>query len=244
MTLAGSLAASACWLALSPLTAPDLLPAVAHRRSTGGRSSRSSRSSGWRPARPSCRARTTCAALTGPLPAEEAAFLPVYVAAPAVPPRDKLADDAPWSARTCSLSPASPPGSHCADTCAAGGKLMSGSPERSAGYGIRGQVGGMLSLVNLRLDVAILGALVGPGTLGVYAVASKYAELLRLARAGHHVRAVPAPGRRGTAEGGGRGRSRSCCRVRCSSPRWRRFRWPPRSRCCRLIYGQRVRQAP
>ena len=48
------------------------------------------------------------------------------------------------------------------------------------GYGIRGQVGGMLSLINLRLDVAILGALVGPGTLGVYAVASKYAELLRL----------------------------------------------------------------
>jgi O-antigen/teichoic acid export membrane protein len=48
------------------------------------------------------------------------------------------------------------------------------------GYGIRGQVGGMLSLINLRLDVAILGALVGPGTLGVYAVASKYAEMLRL----------------------------------------------------------------
>ena len=48
------------------------------------------------------------------------------------------------------------------------------------GYGIRGQIGGMLSLVNLRLDVAILGALVGPGTLGIYAVASKYAELLRL----------------------------------------------------------------
>jgi O-antigen/teichoic acid export membrane protein len=47
-------------------------------------------------------------------------------------------------------------------------------------YGLRGQVGGMLSLVNLRLDVAILGALVGPGTLGIYAVASKYAELLRL----------------------------------------------------------------
>lgn len=47
-------------------------------------------------------------------------------------------------------------------------------------YGVRGQVGGMLSLVNLRLDVVILGALVGPGTLGVYAVASKYAELLRL----------------------------------------------------------------
>ena len=40
MTLVGSLAASACWLASEPATAPDLLPAVAHRRSTGGRSSR------------------------------------------------------------------------------------------------------------------------------------------------------------------------------------------------------------
>lgn len=48
------------------------------------------------------------------------------------------------------------------------------------GYGVRGQLGGFLSLVNLRLDVAILGALAGPAVLGVYAVASKYAELLRL----------------------------------------------------------------
>jgi O-antigen/teichoic acid export membrane protein len=47
-------------------------------------------------------------------------------------------------------------------------------------YGLRGQVGGILTLLNLRLDVAILGALAGPGVLGVYAVASKYAELLRL----------------------------------------------------------------
>jgi O-antigen/teichoic acid export membrane protein len=51
---------------------------------------------------------------------------------------------------------------------------------RICGYGIRGQFGGMLSLLNLRLDVAILGALAGPAVLGVYAVASKYAELLRL----------------------------------------------------------------
>lgn len=48
------------------------------------------------------------------------------------------------------------------------------------GYGMRGQLGGLLSLVNLRLDMAILGALAGPAVLGVYAVASKYAELLRL----------------------------------------------------------------
>lgn len=48
------------------------------------------------------------------------------------------------------------------------------------GYGMRGQLGGLLSLVNLRLDVAILGAIAGPAVLGVYAIASKYAELLRL----------------------------------------------------------------
>ncbi len=48
------------------------------------------------------------------------------------------------------------------------------------GYGARGQLGGLLSLVNLRLDVAILGAIAGPAVLGVYAIASKYAEMLRL----------------------------------------------------------------
>jgi O-antigen/teichoic acid export membrane protein len=47
-------------------------------------------------------------------------------------------------------------------------------------YGIRGQVGGMISLLNLRLDFAVLGAMAGPAVLGAYAVASKYAELLRL----------------------------------------------------------------
>jgi O-antigen/teichoic acid export membrane protein len=48
------------------------------------------------------------------------------------------------------------------------------------GYGIRGQLGGLLTLMNLRLDVAILGAFAGPAVLGVYAVANKFAELLRL----------------------------------------------------------------
>ena len=48
------------------------------------------------------------------------------------------------------------------------------------GYGIRGQVGGMITLLNLRLDFAVLGAMAGPAVLGAYAVASKYAELLRL----------------------------------------------------------------
>ncbi|MBV9832332.1 MAG: polysaccharide biosynthesis C-terminal domain-containing protein [Marmoricola sp.] len=47
-------------------------------------------------------------------------------------------------------------------------------------YGLRGQVGGVLNLLNTRLDFAILGAWAGPAVLGSYAIASKYAELLRL----------------------------------------------------------------
>lgn len=48
------------------------------------------------------------------------------------------------------------------------------------GYGARGQLGNLLWLVNLRLDFLILGAIAGPATLGIYAVASKFAELMRL----------------------------------------------------------------
>ncbi len=47
-------------------------------------------------------------------------------------------------------------------------------------YGLRGQVGGVVLLLNLRLDFAILGAIAGPAVLGTYAIASKYAELLKL----------------------------------------------------------------
>lgn len=49
-----------------------------------------------------------------------------------------------------------------------------------AAYGARGQLGNLLWLVNLRLDFLVLGALAGPAVLGVYAVASKFAELMRL----------------------------------------------------------------
>lgn len=51
---------------------------------------------------------------------------------------------------------------------------------RIYGFGARGQLGNILLLLNLRLDFAILGVLAGPATLGVYAIASRYAELLRL----------------------------------------------------------------
>jgi O-antigen/teichoic acid export membrane protein len=52
---------------------------------------------------------------------------------------------------------------------------------RICGYGARGQLGGLLNLVNLRLDFAVLGAVAGPSTLGIYAVASKCAEVVRVA---------------------------------------------------------------
>lgn len=48
------------------------------------------------------------------------------------------------------------------------------------GYGLRAQVGSILLLVNARLDFAIVGVVLGPASLGVYTVASRFAELLRL----------------------------------------------------------------
>lgn len=65
------------------------------------------------------------------------------------------------------------------------GMRLGGRPDRELGrqilsFGIRGQVGGVVGLLNLRLDFLILGALAGPGPLGVYAVASKFAELVKV----------------------------------------------------------------
>ena len=51
---------------------------------------------------------------------------------------------------------------------------------RITAFGARGQLGNMLWLTNLRFDFVLLGALAGPAVLGVYAVASKFAELMRL----------------------------------------------------------------
>lgn len=47
-------------------------------------------------------------------------------------------------------------------------------------FGLRGQVGSLMYLVNLRLDFMIVDLLAGPSILGIYAVASKFAELVRL----------------------------------------------------------------
>jgi O-antigen/teichoic acid export membrane protein len=51
---------------------------------------------------------------------------------------------------------------------------------RVCGYGVRGQVGGVMTLLNLRLDFMILSLMAGPAVLGVYAIASKFAELLKI----------------------------------------------------------------
>ena len=51
---------------------------------------------------------------------------------------------------------------------------------RISAFGARGQLGNMLWLMNLRFDFVLLGALAGPAVLGIYAVASKFAELMRL----------------------------------------------------------------
>ena len=52
--------------------------------------------------------------------------------------------------------------------------------KKIAAFGGRGQLGNMLWLMNLRFDFILLGALAGPAILGIYAVASKFAELMRL----------------------------------------------------------------
>ena len=51
---------------------------------------------------------------------------------------------------------------------------------REIGYGLRQQVGGVMFLLNLRLDFILLSAIAGPAVLGIYAVASKFAELIKV----------------------------------------------------------------
>jgi lipopolysaccharide/colanic/teichoic acid biosynthesis glycosyltransferase len=61
------------------------------------------------------------------------------------------------------------------------GKSSPALAKKVLAFGGRGQLGNMLWLMNLRFDFILLGALAGPAVLGIYAVASKVAELMRLA---------------------------------------------------------------
>jgi O-antigen/teichoic acid export membrane protein len=47
-------------------------------------------------------------------------------------------------------------------------------------YGFRAQIGGVVMLMNLRLDFVLIQLMAGPAVLGVYAIASKFAELLKV----------------------------------------------------------------
>jgi O-antigen/teichoic acid export membrane protein len=65
------------------------------------------------------------------------------------------------------------------------GMRLAGRPDRALArtivtFGLLGQVGGVVGLLNLRLDFIVLGSMAGPGPLGVYAVSSKFAELVKL----------------------------------------------------------------
>ena len=61
------------------------------------------------------------------------------------------------------------------------GSPSAGLAKKIGAFGGRGQLGNMLWLTNLRFDFVLLGALAGPAVLGIYAIASKFAELMRLA---------------------------------------------------------------
>jgi O-antigen/teichoic acid export membrane protein len=52
--------------------------------------------------------------------------------------------------------------------------------KRISAYGLRAQVGGVITLMNLRLDFILLSVMAGPAVLGVYAIASKFAELVKV----------------------------------------------------------------
>jgi O-antigen/teichoic acid export membrane protein len=62
---------------------------------------------------------------------------------------------------------------------ARGGAIDLGLGRQVWRYAIRGQVGNVMLLMNLRFDFVIVDLVAGPAALGIYAVASKYAELLR-----------------------------------------------------------------
>ena len=66
------------------------------------------------------------------------------------------------------------------DFFAGWGSPAAATAREVAAFGARGQLGNMLWLMNLRFDFVLLGALAGPAALGIYAVASKFAELMRL----------------------------------------------------------------
>ena len=85
------------------------------------------------------------------------------------------------------------------------GRPSTALAKKIAAFGGRGQLGNMLWLMNLRFDFILLGALAGPAVLGIYAVASKFAELMRLLPTALNYVLYPRFARLGAARGDRRG---------------------------------------
>ena len=121
--------------------------------------------------------------------AEEAAFLPVYLALLPFGSGGTVCSCPRWSGPTCGRRgdrrPAAPGAASCAAGAARTRGWAGGLPVR-----LRGQLGGMLSLVNLRLDVAILGALAGPGGARRVRRRQQVRRAAPAARPGRDLRAV------------------------------------------------------
>ena len=77
---------------------------------------------------------------------------------------------------------------------------------RVSSYGWRAQVGGVIFLLNLRLDFIILDVMAGPAVLGIYAVASKFAELVKVPGMALTYVLYPRYAREGRATAGARAR--------------------------------------
>lgn len=114
---------------------------------------------------------------------EEVAFLPPYLAGYVAGMRG------PWlivfSLLVADIMVAVPAWVRMSRRVRKTGLRMSGRADLGLGrrvvlFGTRSQVGGVMGLLNLRFDFVVLGVMAGPAAVGTYAVASKYAELLRL----------------------------------------------------------------
>jgi O-antigen/teichoic acid export membrane protein len=175
----GTTAGMLVWLALAPLLGAELLgsvpPGLLHLMALAVGTQLWTT---W--AKACCQGRADIPGANLIIVAEEVAFLPVFILA-------LLANvDA-----TVAMVVALVAGGLCSTTIAlmrlrrigflrGWGRPSVPMARSVAAYGARAQLGNLLWLVNLRLDVLMLGAMAGPATLGVYAVASKSAELMRL----------------------------------------------------------------
>jgi len=71
---------------------------------------------------------------------------------------------------------------------------------RVSRYGLRAEAGSVMQTLNARLDFVLVAGLIGPKAVGLYAIASRYAELLRLPALSLNYVLFPAFARAGTVQ--------------------------------------------